>query len=161
MKLKCQRPDLNPYFSALNWTHSNEKKNDHTGQFVLIFIILFTATSIKGCWLTGFSCISLALTFHYSHVQPTHFHLSLLLSPVIQLLSPPLMCGNKIDPQPGRRRPVLRLYCFLLMMRFMADGTSSFDVNKDPGQARLSWGFVLYISHMFYSVGGWERFRIN
>lgn len=139
--IRCNEADI-PHFSALTGrTVTGKNTHTHTDQFVLI--CLFTVTSIKRCWLIGFSWICLALAFHYSHVQPTHFHLSLLFSPAIQFLSPPLMCGSNIDPQPGRRRSVQQLYCFLLMMRFMADGTSSYDVNKDPGQERLSWGFVL------------------
>lgn len=116
---------------CISITPQTEWQWNTRARFVMSFL-RFSPVSVKLAWLIWPGYISLALSFLYSRVQPTHFHLSLLLPSGIQSLSPALMCGNNIDPQPGRRRPAHRLYCFLLMMPFMAGGTSCYDVNKDP-----------------------------
>lgn len=144
MKLKCRRPPVTISYSSTLPEHTVCPD---------LYPLVYRHVHQKGGRLIGFSCISFGLDvplqWRSAHPLPP---VSITFSP-LQFLSPPLMCGNNIDPQPGNRRPVQPLYCFLLMIRFMADATNSYDVNYKSWGEKDCWRDFFFLLHICFIFG--------
>lgn len=159
MKQKCGGPNTSPYFSALT-EHTVTRKNTHgwvcSDLYLFVCCHVHQRLLINWIWLHKFG---LGVT-----LQPCSAH---PLPPVSITFSRDIVAVTAADVWKQywstAGEAAARTDTLLLSINDAFHGRwyKLLRGEQRPRARRLSRGSVLYISHMFYSVWAWERFRIN